>query len=88
MIISSFGQDNAYVAYINQYKDIAIEQMNKYHIPASITLAQGLLESGAQPLMLHSTLTVHMERTSSTTLTLSIGILKLHHMFHTEKEQL
>lgn len=47
MIISSFGQDNAYVAYINQYKDIAIEQMNKYHIPASITLAQGLLESGA-----------------------------------------
>lgn len=43
----SFGQTNDYIEYINLYKDIAIEQMNKYHIPASITLAQGLLESGA-----------------------------------------
>ena len=34
-------------AYIDQYKDIAIEEMAQYHIPASITLAQGLLESGA-----------------------------------------
>ena len=34
-------------AYIDQYKDIAIEEMMAYHIPASITLAQGLLESGA-----------------------------------------
>ena len=42
-----FGQTNDHVAYIEQYKDIAIEQMRKYHIPASITLAQGLLESGA-----------------------------------------
>ncbi len=31
--------------YIEQYKTIAIEQMNKYGIPASITLAQGILES-------------------------------------------
>ena len=36
-----------YPQYINQYKDIAIEQMLKYKIPASITLAQGLFESGA-----------------------------------------
>lgn len=36
-----------YQAYINQYKDLAISQMLKYNIPASITLAQGLLESGA-----------------------------------------
>lgn len=36
-----------YQTYIDQYKDVAIEQMLKYHIPASITLAQGLLESGA-----------------------------------------
>ena len=36
-----------YQAYIDQYKDIAIEEMMAYHIPASITLAQGLLESGA-----------------------------------------
>lgn len=33
--------------YIDQYRDLAIEQMLKYKIPASITLAQGLLESGA-----------------------------------------
>lgn len=37
----------AYQQYIDQYKDIAIEQMRQWHIPASITLAQGLLESGA-----------------------------------------
>ena len=36
-----------YQTYINQYRDLAIEQMLKYKIPASITLAQGLLESGA-----------------------------------------
>lgn len=36
-----------YQTYINQFKDIAIEQMLRYHIPASITLAQGLLESRA-----------------------------------------
>ncbi len=39
--------NQAYQQYIDQYKDIAIEQMKRYHIPASITLAQGLLESGA-----------------------------------------
>lgn len=32
--------------YINLYKDIAVEKMNTYGIPASITLAQGILESG------------------------------------------
>lgn len=32
--------------YINQYKAIAIAEMNKYGIPASIKLAQALLESG------------------------------------------
>ena len=36
-----------YQQYIDQYKDIAIEQMLKWKVPASITLAQGLLESGA-----------------------------------------
>lgn len=36
-----------YQTYIDQYKDLAIEEMLKYHIPASITLAQGLFESGA-----------------------------------------
>jgi flagellum-specific peptidoglycan hydrolase FlgJ len=33
--------------YILQYKDIAIGNMQKYGIPASIILAQGILESGA-----------------------------------------
>lgn len=36
-----------YVTYINKYKSEAIAQMHQYHIPASITLAQGLLESAA-----------------------------------------
>ena len=36
-----------YQDYFDTYKDVAIEQMLKYHIPASITLAQGVLESGA-----------------------------------------
>ena len=39
--------NKAYQDYIDLYKDIAIEQMLKHNIPASITLAQGLLESGA-----------------------------------------
>ncbi len=33
--------------YIQTYKDIAIREMHDHKIPASITLAQGLLESGA-----------------------------------------
>lgn len=36
-----------YQQYIDQYKDIAIEQMLRWKIPASITLAQGIFESGA-----------------------------------------
>ncbi|MDB5228499.1 MAG: hypothetical protein JWN78_2692 [Bacteroidota bacterium] len=32
--------------YIQQYKDVAIEEMNRSGIPASITLAQGIHESG------------------------------------------
>jgi len=33
--------------YIDRYKAIAIQEMNLYGIPASITLAQGLFESGS-----------------------------------------
>ena len=33
--------------YISRYKDIAIREMKENKIPASITLSQGLLESGA-----------------------------------------
>lgn len=35
------------VSYIENFKSIAIEEMNKYGVPASITLAQGILESGS-----------------------------------------
>lgn len=41
------NKNQTYMIYIEQHKDLAIDQMHKYHIPASITLAQGLLESGA-----------------------------------------
>ena len=50
MSISAFGQikwNQTYQQYFNQYKDVAIEQMQRYNIPASITLAQGVFESGA-----------------------------------------
>ena len=36
-----------YQQYIDQYKDIAIEQMMRWKVPASITLAQGIFESSA-----------------------------------------
>ena len=36
-----------YVAYINQYRDMAIEQQRKHQVPAAITMAQGILESAA-----------------------------------------
>lgn len=39
--------NSTYQTYFNQYKDLAIEQMLKHGIPASITLAQGVFESGA-----------------------------------------
>ena len=39
--------NSSYQQYIDRYKEIAIEQMKKYKIPASITLAQGVFESGA-----------------------------------------
>ena len=40
------NKNRIYLQYIDTYKDLAIEHQRKYKIPASITLAQGLLESG------------------------------------------
>lgn len=37
----------AVLSYIARYKDIAEREMQQYKIPASITLAQGIIESGA-----------------------------------------
>ncbi len=44
------------IKYIRQYKHIAIEEMVRTRIPASITLAQGILESGCgkSPLSTHA----------------------------------
>ncbi len=41
------AQNSAYEAYIQRFKDIAIEEMQRTGIPASIKLAQGLIESNA-----------------------------------------
>lgn len=38
---------NATEAYINRFKEVAMEEMRVFKIPASITLAQGILESGS-----------------------------------------
>jgi LysM repeat protein len=41
------GQKLTKNEYIERYQGIAIDQMNQYSIPASIILAQGILESGS-----------------------------------------
>ena len=40
-------QNETYLAYIETWKGVAIQQQAEYGIPASITMAQGLLESAA-----------------------------------------
>lgn len=45
--ITCMSQSSNYDRYIDQYWSMAIEQMQKYNIPASITLAQGLIETRA-----------------------------------------
>ena len=45
--IQAQKRSKQYVDYIKKYRELAVKEMKKYHIPASITLAQGLLESGA-----------------------------------------
>ena len=41
------AQSMDYLMYIEQYSETAVRHQQEYGIPASITLAQGLLESGA-----------------------------------------
>ena len=38
---------DVYPEYIDKYSPVAIREMKQFHIPASITLSQGLIESGA-----------------------------------------
>lgn len=47
VFVSAQTKNPIYIDYINKYKDIAIDHQKRYKIPASITLAQGLLESAA-----------------------------------------
>lgn len=47
LFVQAQRTNQAFWSYIDKYKGWAIEQMNQYGIPASITLAQGLLESNA-----------------------------------------
>ncbi|HEY1046303.1 MAG TPA: LysM peptidoglycan-binding domain-containing protein [Bacteroidia bacterium] len=45
--LMSLGQSGVIKQYIDSFKNIAMQEMIEYKIPASITLAQGLLESGS-----------------------------------------
>jgi len=43
----SIAQKTATLIYIDQFKDIAVSEMKRTSIPASITLAQGIIESNS-----------------------------------------
>ena len=45
--ITLAAQKTATLIYVDQYKDIAIKEMKRTGIPASITLAQGIVESNS-----------------------------------------
>ena len=46
-IAQTTSKREAYLDYIDKYAQVAIREMKLYRIPASITLSQGLIESGA-----------------------------------------
>ncbi len=46
-VVAQMKWNQTFQLYIDQYKDLAIKEMIRYKIPASITLAQALFESGA-----------------------------------------
>lgn len=70
--VSTAQQKMTIEEYIDRYKDLAVAEMNKSRIPASITLAQGILESncGNSPLALeannHFGIKCHKEWTGKT----------------------
>lgn len=47
MCLTAEVKNPTFVQYIAKYQKLAIEQQRKHKIPAAITIAQGLLESGA-----------------------------------------
>lgn len=44
--IKNYAQDSRDIEYIRTYAKLAVEEMHLYKIPASITLSQGILETG------------------------------------------
>ncbi|MBQ5663853.1 MAG: glucosaminidase domain-containing protein [Bacteroidaceae bacterium] len=75
------GTSDSYEVYIQTYYPIAVEQMHRHKIPASITLAQGLLESGAGKSALtqksnnHFGIKAHNDWSGRTTTTMDNGRL-------------
>ncbi|MCX6281761.1 MAG: glucosaminidase domain-containing protein [Bacteroidetes bacterium] len=51
LVSGTMAQNSSYDVlvsmYIRAYSGVAVQEMNQFHIPASITLAQGIIESGA-----------------------------------------
>lgn len=47
MSLAAQKQNEAYLAYIEQWKETAIQQQQDYGVPAAVTMAQALLESAA-----------------------------------------
>jgi LysM repeat protein len=47
VLVAQAQRNQVYTDYINQYKDIAIREFQRTGVPASITLAQAVVESGA-----------------------------------------
>ena len=46
-VLNAQIQKDAYLRYIEEWKDVAVQNQKDYGIPASIIMAQALLESGA-----------------------------------------
>jgi flagellum-specific peptidoglycan hydrolase FlgJ len=47
VLSATFAQLSVQESYIRKYKDLAIHELERYGIPASIKLAQGILESNS-----------------------------------------
>ena len=83
---------NSYEAYILTYYPIAVEQMHRHKIPASITLAQGLLESGAGKSTLtqksnnHFGIKAHNNWTGRTTTTMDNGRMCEFRVYNSARE--
>ena len=83
---------DSYEAYVLTYYPIAVEQMHRHRIPASITLAQGLLESGAGKSELtrksnnHFGIKAHNNWTGKTTSTMDNGKLCQFRVYDSARE--